>query len=461
MEENKDLNAPIEDNEENLEAMETPAEEIPAEEAPAVEGAAAEVSAEVIPAEEVPTEEVPTEEVPAAEAAEEKSEKFTFALLWAKILAFWSAVKLTVKGWWAKFMGLKKSTRVTITIVAIVLLLLIFILALAYGYYRDKIGQLRPDETRDPNATISSSEFNDWATDPFGSELEDLLGNLPTVDATFPSGGNNGDRPDYLDHVTNILLIGTDERSEKFTSKARGDSCMLLSINTAGEKPVVSLISFERGMGMPILSGKYKGQWDWLTHLFRYGGAEMMMESIEACFDIEINYYIRTNFHCFRKGIDALGGVDIKFTTREAEYFQQTWNENMVKGMNHLDGKNALRFARLRVIDSDWKRVERQRKVISAVITKLKSKNLTELNDLIDLGTTLVRTNLTEDVITKLLLDMVPGLKGVTVQQMTIPQKGTYGSQKVMGDRSAYAPDFEVNTQLIHDMIYGLNKDAE
>ena len=57
MEENKDLNAPIEDNEENLEAMETPAEEIPAEEAPAVEGAAAEVSAEVIPAEEVTTEE--------------------------------------------------------------------------------------------------------------------------------------------------------------------------------------------------------------------------------------------------------------------------------------------------------------------------------------------------------------------------------------------------------------------
>ena len=446
MEENKDLNAPIEDNEENLEQPEQSVEEIPAEE---------------VPAEEIPADEHPTAEIPATEDAEEKTEKFSLALLWAKILALWGAVKLAAKGLWAKFMGLKKSTRVTITIVAIVLLLLIFILALAYGYYRDKIGQLRPDETRDPNATISSSEFDDWATDPFGSEMEGLVGNLPTVDATFPSGGNNGDRPDYLDHVTNILLIGTDERSESFTSKARGDSCMLLSINTAGEKPVISLISFERGMGMPILSGKYKGQWDWLTHLFRYGGAEMMMESIEACFDIEINYYVRTNFAAFRKGIDALGGVDISFTTREAEYFQKTWNENMVKGMNHLDGKNALRFARLRVIDSDWKRVERQRKVISAVISKLKTKNLSELNDLIDLGTTLVRTNLTEDVITKLLLDMVPGLKGVTVQQLTIPQKGTYGSQKVMGDRSAYAPDFEVNTQLIHDMIYGLNKDAE
>ena len=45
----------------------------------------------------------------------------------------------------------------------------------------------------------------------------------------------------------------------------------------------------------------------------------------------------------------------------------------------------------------------------------------------------------------------------VKIQQMTIPAKGTYGSQKVMGDRSAFAPDFEENTRLLHNMIYGLD----
>jgi LCP family protein required for cell wall assembly len=257
--------------------------------------------------------------------------------------------------------------------------------------------------------------------------------------------------------VINILLIGTDERSKEFTHKARGDSCMLLSINTAGDHPVVSLVSFERGMGMPILSGKYAGQWDWFTHLFRYGGAEMMMESIEACFDIELDYYVRVNFNTFTQGIDALGGVDVEMNSKELAYFNQAWGFEGKVGINHLDGKYALRFARLREIDSDWKRIERQRKVIASAINKVKNKSFSELDALIDTCTQLVRTNVTEELVTKIMLRVVPGLTNVEIQQMTIPVKGTYGSHKVMGDRSAFAPDFEENTRLLHNLIYGLD----
>ena len=60
------------------------------------------------------------------------------------------------------------------------------------------------------------------------------------------------------------LLIGTDDVGPGFSTNARGDSCMLFSINTAGDHPVISLVSFERGMGVPILEGPYEGQWDWL-----------------------------------------------------------------------------------------------------------------------------------------------------------------------------------------------------
>lgn len=353
-----------------------------------------------------------------------------------------------------------KALRVVLIILLIFFLLIVGIVALAYGYYRDKLGNLRPDDTH-PTETISPSEWSELETDPLGSEMDDLIQSLPTMQPTFPTiigGEEPSDRPEYLDHVTNILLIGTDERGEDFTYKARGDSCMLLSVNTAGDAPVVSLISFERGMGMPILSGKYAGQWDWFTHLFRYGGAEMMMESIEACFDIEVDYYVRVNFATFTKGIDALGGVDVEFSKAELTYFQQAWNFEGQVGMNHLDGKYALRYARLREIDSDWSRIKRQRKIVSAAINKVKDKSLTELDALIDTCTTLVRTNLTEDVVTKLLLEVAPGLTNVTVQQMTIPAKGTYGSQKVMGGRSAFAPDFEENTRLLHNMIYGLSE---
>jgi LCP family protein required for cell wall assembly len=228
---------------------------------------------------------------------------------------------------------------------------------------------------------------------------------------TLPSQ-DKVERPDYTEDVVNILLIGTDERSADFTHKARGDSCMLLSINTSGDSPVITLASFERGMGMPILSGKYAGQWDWFTHLFRYGGAEMMMESIEACFDIELDYYVRVNFNTFRQGIDAIGGVDIELTQKEVDHFKKTFKVDMQKGMNHLDGKNALRYARIRVIDSDWKRIERQRKVIAAAINKVKGKSFSELDALLDTCTKLVRTNVTEDLMNKILLSVIPGLTG-------------------------------------------------
>lgn len=349
-----------------------------------------------------------------------------------------------------------RGAQILLVILMVILLLLMVVVAAAYAYYLRIVGNLQPDETRDPNETLSSSEMADLGGDPLNSQLGSQLSGLPTVVPTIPTISNTVP-PEYTEHVTNILLIGTDERTQSFSNKARGDSCMLLSINTSGSAPVVSLISFERGMGMPILSGQYAGQWDWLTHLFRYGGAEMMMQSIETCFNIKIDHYVRVNFATFTAGIDALGGVDVKFSSKEAEYFNRYSDMNAVVGTNHLNGENALRFARLRSIDSDWQRIERQRKIISAAINKLKTKNLAELDALITTCTKLVRTDLTQDAITRLLLEVVPGLTNVTVQQMTIPQKGTYGSQKVMGGRNAFAPDFEENTRLLHNMIYGLS----
>lgn len=349
-----------------------------------------------------------------------------------------------------------RGAQILLVILMVILLLLMVVVAAAYAYYLKIVGNLQPDETRDPNETLSSSEMADLGGDPLNSQLGSQLDGLPTVVPTIPTISNTVP-PEYTEHVTNILLIGTDERTQSFSNKARGDSCMLLSINTSGSAPVVSLVSFERGMGMPILSGQYAGQWDWLTHLFRYGGAEMMMQSIETCFNIKIDHYVRVNFATFTSGIDALGGVDVKFSSKEAEYFNKYSDMNAVVGTNHLNGENALRFARLRSIDSDWQRIERQRKIIAAAINKLKTKNLAELDALITTCTKLVRTDLTQDAITRLLLEIVPGLTNVTVQQMTIPQKGTYGSQKVMGGRNAFAPDFEENTRLLHNMIYGLS----
>lgn len=126
----------------------------------------------------------------------------------------------------------------------------------------------------------------------------------------------------------------------------------------------MKLASLERGMGVPILEGQYEGEYDWLTHTFRYGGANLMMREVRECFKVDVARYIRVNFATFVQGIESVGGVDISLTEAEAAYINK-FNKGgitCVAGQNHLDGRAALEYARCRKIDSDWQRVKRQRK---------------------------------------------------------------------------------------------------
>ena len=120
-----------------------------------------------------------------------------------------------------------------------------------------------------------------------------------------------------------------------------------------------------------------------------------------------------------------------------------------------MDGTAALSYVRCRKIDSDWRRVERQRNVIQAVVTKTKDLGVTELNDLLNNVLPLVQTNLTKLEITELLL-LAPKYRGVTIDQMTIPIKGSYGGMKGMGGRSLFSVDFDTNAKALREFIYGV-----
>ena len=258
----------------------------------------------------------------------------------------------------------------------------------------------------------------------------------------------------------NILLLGTDERSTEFIDAARSDTIILCSINL--DTGAIKLVSLERGMGVPVLEGRYQGEWDWLTHIFRYGGADLMMKTVNYCFDLDVQYYIRVNFNTFITFIDSLGGIDITLTQREAEGL----NTNIVAynldlcdwvqpGENHMNGFIALQYARLRKIDSDWNRIVRQRYVIRQTMEKAKSLSVGELDGVLDNVLPLIKTNLTEKEITILLLKVPLFLEAMDIEEMTIPAAGTYGSMTGMGDRSLFAVDFPTNAALLHDLLYG------
>lgn len=178
--------------------------------------------------------------------------------------------------------------------------------------------------------------------------------------------------------ILNILLIGTDERSADFSDNARSDSMILLSINQ--EDKSLKLISLERGMGVPVLDGIYEGQYDWLTHIFRYGGADLLLETVRTCLNIDVYYYVRVNFNTMTQIIDSVGGVEIELTQAEADYLHNNGQvgiyPDVVVGLNHLSGAEALAYSRIRKIDSDWQRVQRQRNVIQEIVYSAKGLGL-------------------------------------------------------------------------------------
>ena len=254
------------------------------------------------------------------------------------------------------------------------------------------------------------------------------------------------------DEVLNILLIGTDERTKNFSTNARSDSMILVSINKSTK--TVKLVSLERGMGVPVLDGPYAGQWDWLTHIFAYGGADMLMRTVEECFRVEVDRYVRVNFTTVTTVIDAIGGIDLELSPAEAHFYNTTLFSPKKVGMNHLNGEDALMFARLRAIDSDWQRVERQRKVIVAVTQKLKNAGLAELNDLANQVLPLIQTNFTKEEILKLML-YAPDFMKSSFHQMTLPKQGTYGFRTGMEGREYFAADFDENSKILKEFLYG------
>lgn len=126
-----------------------------------------------------------------------------------------------------------------------------------------------------------------------------------------------------------------------------------------------------------------------------------------------------------------------------------------IAGTNHLDSDAALAYARCKHIDSDWHRIERQRNVIQAVVTKTNDLSVTELNALLNNVLPLVQTNLTRLEITELLLS-APKYRGVQIKKMTIPISSSYGGMRGLGGRSLFSVDFDTNAKALREFIYGV-----
>ena len=257
----------------------------------------------------------------------------------------------------------------------------------------------------------------------------------------------------WQEDVFNVLLLGTDERTEDYDDFARSDCTMILSLDKGSH--TIRLVSLQRGIGVPI-EGRED---DWLTHVFAYGGAEAMVKTVREQFDIPIDRYIRVNFSAFEQIIDALGGVDIELTEAEVlglngkVYTNAVTRAEVHEGLNHLDGYDALQYARQRFIDSDWQRIVRQRNVMKAAYEQLKKLGVSQWNEFLSTALPLVRTNFTKEEIASL-LPYAAGFANSEIEQMSLPAENTYGSVKTSDGRSLMDLDWEENQAILKEFLY-------
>lgn len=360
------------------------------------------------------------------------------------------------KSLWKKFLGLKLWIRiVSVSLVAVLALGLA-----GYGYFHSKYRLMKISDGK-----FSSTEVSAEGDTQDQLENEELQSReIEEKQAIEATGEIEEDQA-----VFNVLLIGTDDRTTEFSDNARGDTCILLSINRKTNQ--VHLVSFERAIGVKIPSGEYAGQWDWLTHMFWYGGPYLMTREIRENFKVDVTKYIRVNIRTFMELVDSVGGVDIDMTEAECNninhpegtftagnikgmHVEEEVQQDLVPGVNHLNGATAMCYARLRAIDDDWHRVERQRKVILAAVENLKKMNVTELDQLLNNVLPLVQTNLTEADIASLIPE-AGTFVNMDYDTITFPLKHTYGLMDGMCGRKVLALDFETNSEELQNFLYG------
>lgn len=262
--------------------------------------------------------------------------------------------------------------------------------------------------------------------------------------------------------VKNILLIGTDTRDSS-EERGRSDSMILLSLNSRTDKMYLTSIMRDSYVDIDGYG------WDKLTHAYSYGGAELLMDTIEKNFSIRIDDYIAINFNAFAAIVDAVDGIEIEISDAEAEeintILQAEVNELMGDDINSdllekggkliLNGKQALSYSRIRYVgNSDFERTQRQRDVMEKIIGKLKSFNPSSIGGILKSALPQLSTNMTTGELYVLSLRL-PFLFSYELEQQRIPAEDTYYNTYTDDGGDALGIDFDSNLEIIKDTIFG------
>lgn len=258
-----------------------------------------------------------------------------------------------------------------------------------------------------------------------------------------------------LKGFSNIALFGVDSRDGSLEGETRSDSIMVVSINHDTKK--IKIASIYRDLCVRVPGNGYTKA----THAYAYGGAELAMSTLNTNFDLNITEFATVDFAVLADLIDALGGIEIDVSDAEFSLINDLIKEqNKVTGsassyldgpgLQLLNGTQATAYARIRKIDSDYARAERQRLVLSKMFEKAKGASIGTLLNIIDTVLPEVYTNMGNSDLIMLAKDLFSyDIEGTT----GFPFEKHEGS---LSDGLSYvfADGFNNNVTMLHKYLF-------
>ena len=276
------------------------------------------------------------------------------------------------------------------------------------------------------------------------------------------STGDRGVTSGSMDaaYVKSVLVIGTDTRDPN-EERGRSDSMILVSMNSRTNQ--IYMTSFMRDAYVDIPG--YGS--DKLNAAYSYGGPELLMDTLEENFDVHIDDYVMITFAACAAMIDAVGGVELEISDREAEAV----NEILISEVNEimgddreddlldgggkltLDGKQALSYSRIRYVgNADFERTERQRTVMSQVMSKVKG-NPFRLLPVCMGALPKMTTNMSVLGLYGYALTTPFKLATYDMQQQRVPADGTFQGADV-GGQSVLEIDLDAAKQQLQSTVF-------
>ncbi|MCW3058760.1 MAG: cell envelope-related transcriptional attenuator [Capsulimonas sp.] len=217
----------------------------------------------------------------------------------------------------------------------------------------------------------------------------------------------------------NILCMGIDDNwtdtDQVYTKDARTDTLFILSLDLINHK--ISMLSIPRDTYAHIAGTNHSFK---INSAYQTGGPERAVQTVQELLGVHADHYMVLNIDATKKMVDALGGVDVN--VENEMHYHDAWGHlsiDLMPGEQHLDGAQAVGFARYRHPDAgkkgspedgDDRRMYRQHVLLKGMIGKAKNlANVTQAPHLIDVGMSSIRTDLTRGQ----LYDLAAIFKGV------------------------------------------------